>query len=44
MALGFGYIPRALVTFGDNGAGDKAAAELARKACKANRHVPAALD
>ena len=34
---------RALVAFRDNGAGDETAAELARKACKANRHVPAAL-
>lgn len=34
---------RALVAFRDNGAEDKTAAELARKACKANRHVPAAL-
>ena len=34
---------RALVAFRDNGAGDKRAAELAEKACKANRHVPAAL-
>ena len=34
---------RALVAFRDNGAKDKTAAELARKACKANRHVPAAL-
>ena len=34
---------RALVAFRDNGAGDKTAKELARKACKANRHVPAAL-
>ena len=34
---------RALVAFRENGAGDKTAVELARKACKANSHVPAAL-
>ncbi len=34
---------RALVAIRDNGAGDKMAAELAGKACKANRHLPAAL-
>jgi len=34
---------RALVAFRDNGAEDKMAAELARKACRANRHVPSAL-
>jgi tetratricopeptide (TPR) repeat protein len=34
---------RALISFRDNGAEDKTAAELARKACKANRHVPAVL-
>jgi tetratricopeptide (TPR) repeat protein len=34
---------RALITFRDNGAEDKTAVELARKAYRANRHVHAAL-
>ena len=34
---------QALVVFRENDAGDKRAEELAKKACKANSHVPAAL-
>ena len=42
-STGLWLYTRALVAFRENGAGDKRAAELARKACNANSHVPAAL-